>query len=93
MVRSVLATAVLAAVVLAGVAAIAYSQSASAPLIVTATVVSTCRVDVPRSADASTFATMPVAVTCARRGVAPRVQRPIAPRRSEVGDALLIINF
>jgi hypothetical protein len=84
---------VLAGVILAGVAAIAFSQSASAPLIVTATVVSTCRVDVPRSAEASTFATMPVAVTCARHGAAPRVQRPIAPRRSDVRDAVLIINF
>ena len=73
----------------------AHAQSASAPLIVTATVVATCKVDVPRSAEASTFATMPVAVTCARRGSAPRVQRPTAPRRSrgEVRDAVLIIDF
>ena len=84
---------VLAAAILAGAPALAHAQSASAPLIVTATVVSTCRVDVPRSAEASTFATMPVAVTCARRGTTPRVQRPIAPRRSEVRDAVLIIDF
>jgi hypothetical protein len=83
---------VLAAVILAGAPALAHAQSASAPLIVTATVVSTCSVDVPRSAEASTFATMPVALTCAR-GITPRVQRPIAPRRVEVRDALLIIDF
>jgi hypothetical protein len=50
-------------------------------------------VEIPGSAEASTFATMPVAVTCARRGTTPRVQRPIAPRRSEVRDAVLIIDF
>ena len=73
----------------------AHAQSASAPLIVTATVVASCKVDVPRSADASTFATMPIAVTCARRGSVPRVQRPTAPRRSrgEVRDAVLVIDF
>jgi len=84
---------VLAAAILAGAPALAHAQSSSAPLMVTATVVSTCRVDVPRSAKASTFATMPVAVTCARGGTAPREQRPIAPRRVEVRDALLIIDF
>jgi hypothetical protein len=50
-------------------------------------------VDVPRSAEASTFATLAVAVTCARRGTTPRVQRPIAPRRGEARDAVLIIDF
>jgi len=84
---------VLAAVMLAGAPALAHAQSASAPLIVTATVVSTCKVDVPRSAAASTFATMPVAVTCARRGAAARVQRPPVPRRGEVRDAVLTIDF
>jgi len=84
---------VLAAVILAGAPALALAQSASAPLVVTATVVSTCRVDVPRSAAASTFATMPVAVSCAKRGATPRVQRPLAPRRSEVRDAVLVIDF
>ena len=83
----------LAAVILAGASALAHAQSASAPLIVTATVVSTCSVDVPRSAEASTFATMPVVVTCARGGAAARIQRPIAPRRSDVRDAVLIIDF
>jgi len=36
---------------------------------------------------------MPITVTCARRGTTPRVQRPIALRRSEVRDAVLIIDF
>jgi hypothetical protein len=84
---------VLAAAILAGAPALPRAQSASAPLIVTATVVSTCKVEVPPSAEASTFATMPVAVTCAKRVTTPRVQRPTAPRRSEVRDAVLIIDF
>jgi hypothetical protein len=84
---------VLAAAILAGAPALVLAQSASAPLIVTATVVSTCRVDVPRSAEASSFAALPVAVTCAKRGTTPRVQRPVARRRSEVRDAVLIIDF
>jgi len=95
MIRTVLATAILAAG-----PALVQAQSASAPLMVTATVVSTCRVDVPRSAEASAFATMPVELTCARGGTTPRVQRPFAPRvtvgRTSPGpapDALLIINF
>jgi len=83
---------VLAAALLAGAPALAHGQSASAPLIVTATVVSTCKVDVPRSAEIASFAIMPVGVTCARRGVTPRVQRPIAPHRED-RDALLVIDF
>jgi len=81
--------------ILSGTPIVALAQSASAPLVVTATVVSTCRVDVPRSAEPANFATMPVAVACARRGATPRVQRPIAPppRRSEVRDAVLVIDF
>jgi hypothetical protein len=81
--------------ILSGTPIVALAQSASAPLVVTATVVSTCRVEVPRSAEPSSLATMPVALTCARRGATPRVQRPIAPppRRSEVRDAVLIIDF
>jgi hypothetical protein len=82
----------LAAAILSGVPVPALAQSAAAPLIVTATVVSTCRVDVPRTAEASTFATMPVAVTCAKGSATPRVERPIAPR-TEVRDAVLIIQF
>ena len=85
--------AALAAALLAGAPTLAHAQSASAPLIVTATVVSTCRVDVPRSAQASIFATMRVSVTCAKGAATPRVQRPIAPRRTEVRDAVLIIDF
>jgi hypothetical protein len=84
---------VLAAVILAGTPVLAQTQSTSAPLLVTATVVSTCNVDVPRSAQSSTFATTPVSVTCAKGSTAPRVERPLAPRRSEVRDAVLIINF
>jgi len=83
----------LVAAILAAAPALAQAQSASAPLIVTATVVSTCHVDVPRSAEPSIFATMPVSVTCAKGGATPRVQRPVAPRRSEVRDAVLIIDF
>ena len=84
---------VLVAAILAGVPALAYAQSASAPLMVTATVVSTCNVDVPGSAEASTFATVQVTVTCGKRDTTPRVQRPIAPPRTEVRDAVLIIDF
>jgi len=84
---------VLAAAIFAGVPLLAHAQSASAPLIVTATVVSTCNVDVPRSAEAAIFATIPVSVTCANGGTTPRVQRPIAPHRSEVRDAVLVIDF
>ncbi len=84
---------ILAAAILAGVPALAQAQSASAPLVVTATVVSSCHVDSPRQAEPSRFSTLPVAVTCARGRVAPRVQRPAEPRRSELRDAVLIINF
>ena len=69
------------------------AQEQSAPLFVTATVVSTCRVEVPPSAETSSFAIMPVTVTCAR-GTMPRVQRPVAPApHLEIRDALLIIDF
>jgi len=81
------------AALLAGVPAFAQAQSAAAPLVVTATVVSTCHVSSPRQAETSRFSTLPVAVTCARGRVAPRVQRPAEPRRSEVRDAILVINF
>jgi hypothetical protein len=82
----------LAAAILVAATALAHAQSTSAPLVVSATVVSTCNVDVPRSAEASAFGTFPVAVTCARGGSTPRVQRPVAPHR-EVRDAVLIIDF
>jgi hypothetical protein len=82
-----------AAAILAGVPAVALAQSASAPLVVTATVVSTCHVSSPREAEATSFSTLPVAVTCVRGRIAPRVQRPVAPRRSEVRDTVLVIDF
>jgi hypothetical protein len=68
------------------------AQSTSAPLMVTATVVSTCRVNVQRSAETSVFGTMPVLVTCAKGAATPHIQRPVAPR-SEAHDALLTIDF
>jgi hypothetical protein len=81
-----------AALVLAAWPAVAAAQSASAPLIVTATVVSSCRVDVPRRAVPGSLSTMPIGVKCARHGTAPRVQLP-APRRVETRDALVVIDF
>jgi hypothetical protein len=88
--RKISAAAIFAAA-LAGAPASAQDQSA--PLFITATVVSTCRVEVPRSADATSFAIMPITVTCAR-GTTHRVERPIAPApHVEVRDALLIIDF
>jgi hypothetical protein len=60
---------------------------------VTATVVSTCQVNAPRQVEPSRLSTLPVAVTCVRGRVAPRVQRPAAPRRGEARDAVLIIDF
>ncbi len=83
----------LAAAILAGVPVISQAQSTSAPLLVTATVVSTCHVNSPRQAEAASFSTLPVAVSCVRGRVTPRVQRPAAPRRSEIRDAVLVIDF
>ena len=88
MIRSFLAVAALAVVPV-----LAHAQSASAPLMVTATVISTCKVATPGAGDPARFATLPVSVTCARGGAAPRVQRPSAPRRSEMRDAVLVIDF
>jgi hypothetical protein len=85
--------AVLAIAILSGVAGLAQAQSASAPLVVTATVVSSCNVNSPRQVEPSHFSTLPVSVTCARGRVTPRVQRPAAPRRSELRDAVLVIDF
>jgi len=85
--------AVLAAAILAGAPVGAHAQSVSAPLIVTATVVSTCKIDVPQSADASIVATLAASVTCAKGGTTPRVERLIAPQRVEVRDTVLLINF
>jgi hypothetical protein len=78
---------------LAGTPVLAQAQSASAPLVVTATVVSTCHVSAPRESETSRVSTLPVAVTCARGRVAPRVQRPAAPPRSAVRDAVVVIDF
>ena len=85
---------ILAATLIAGAPAVVSAQSASAPLIVTATVVSSCRVNVPRAVEPGMFPVLPVALACARRGgAAARVQRPAVPRRSEVRDAVVIIDF
>jgi hypothetical protein len=84
---------ILAAALFAGAPLLAHAQSASAPLAVTATVVSTCRVDVPRAAEPSVLPALPVEVVCARRGAAARVQRPALPRRRDVRHALLVIDF
>jgi len=84
----------LAAALVAAAPAVVSAQSSSAPLIVTATVVSSCRVNVPRAVEPAMFSSLPVALACARRGgAAARVQRPNAPRRSEVRDAVVIIDF
>ena len=91
--RGMIRITLAAVVILAGAATLARAQSVSAPLIVSATVVSTCRVEVPRSAEGWTVASVPITVTCARRGATPRVERPTAQRRSEVRDAVLIIDF
>jgi hypothetical protein len=84
---------ILAAVMLAAAPAMAAAQSASAPLVVSATVVSSCKVDVPSAVERSRLPTLPVAVTCARGVAGARVQRPAVPRRSEVRDAVLTIDF
>ena len=84
----------LTAALVAAAPAVVSAQSASAPLVVTATVVSSCRVNVPRAIEPGMFPVLPVALACARRGgAAPRLQRPDAPRRSEVRDAVVIIDF
>jgi hypothetical protein len=84
---------IVVATLLAGIPALVQAQSASAPLIVTATVVSTCRVDVPRSSERSALSTFPVGLTCSRGSSGARLVRPSAQPRSEVHDAVLIINF
>jgi hypothetical protein len=73
------------------VLALAQTQSATAPLIVTATVVSSCRVNVQDSASPAGLSTLPVAVVCSRGGAQPRVQRPMPHR--EIRDAVLVIDF
>ena len=59
--KRVMVRTVLTAAILAGASALAQAQSASAPLVVTATVVSFCIVDVPTASEAFAFATLPVA--------------------------------
>ena len=74
--------------------ACAVAQSASAPLIVTATVVSSCRVNVPRAVEPGD-----VLDAAGGRDLRPSRRRrpacaaPAAPRRSEVRDAVLVIDF
>jgi hypothetical protein len=85
-----------AAAVLLGTSTMALAQTPSAPLVVSATVVSSCKVSVPRQVDRSGLSTMPVDIACARRdgrrADVARVQRPPALHRS-VDHALVVINF
>ena len=90
--RSRMVRTLLTSALLIGTATLAYGQSATAPLLVTATVVSTCRVNVPRQVQRAALSTMPVDIECARGGVDARVRRPLLPLRS-VDHALLVINF
>jgi hypothetical protein len=70
----------MAAVILAVMPAMASAQSASAPLLVTAEVVRSCRVDVPSAAPPNQLSTLPVALTCAKSAsAAARVERPPVP--------------
>ena len=82
-----------AAAILAAAPALAQAQSASAPLVVTATVVSSCKVNVPSASSPSALPTIPVAVACGRGVVPPRVQRPEPARRIDAGAAVVVINF
>ena len=61
-----LVTTLLAAAILAGTSMPAEAQSASAPLVVSATVVSSCKVKFPRQVTRSALTTMPVDVECTR---------------------------
>jgi hypothetical protein len=80
----------LVAALLAGAPVLAYAQSSSAPLVVSATVVSSCRVYAPSPAEGSMLAAMPVAVMCSRRATMPRIERP---QRIDARDAVVTINF
>jgi hypothetical protein len=91
MFRTLLAVAILAAVT-----AFAVAQSASAPLMVTAEVVRSCKVDVPLVASPNQLSTLPVTVTCARSdSPTARVERPVmpSPRRIESRGAVVVIQF
>jgi hypothetical protein len=85
--------AMLGAAILSSATALAIAQSATAPLMVTANVVSTCRVGVQRTADLSALSVLPVSVTCTRGLFAPRVQQPAVPPRIDLRDAVVVINF
>ena len=82
----------LAAAILVGTSTLALAQSVAAPLIVSATVVSSCKVRVPRQVERSALSIMPIDVECTRGSVDARVRRP-PPSQSHVGDALVVINF
>jgi hypothetical protein len=84
--------ALLAAAILVVTATAANAQQ-SAPLLVTATVVSTCSVKVPRQAKRSELHTTSIDIACARSNRAdPHVRRP-APTQSHNDHALVVINF
>lgn len=93
--------ALLAAAILMGTSTMAQAQvmqglqSASAPLVVTATVVSSCKVSVPRQVQRSAMPTTPVDVACTRSSRADaRVAPPAAAQsQTSVGDGLVVINF
>jgi hypothetical protein len=85
----------LVSVILVGAATLAQAQTAAAPLVVTATVVSSCKTNVPRQVKRSALSTMTVDIACARGsrgGVDARVRRPLSSP-SSVGHALVLINF
>jgi hypothetical protein len=87
--------AIVAAAMVVGMSVPSHAQETSAPLFVSATVVSTCMVVTPRLVEASHFSTMTVEITCARRGSlgrTPRIERPRAPKQNVEG-AVLVINF
>jgi hypothetical protein len=88
-------TTLLAAVVLLALPIPAVAQSsASAPLLVTATVISSCRVNVPRTVSREAAASVAVAIRCARGAITPHVQNPApSPRVAQNTAALVVINF
>ena len=85
----------MSAAIFLGAATAAQAQAASAPLVVTATVVSSCNVKVQGHVERSALSKMPVGIECVRRigrqDDAPRIQRPAPHRAAE--PALLVINF
>jgi hypothetical protein len=79
--------------IFAAAPAVTHAQTAAAPLLVTATVMPSCRVDVPQSAEFANLATMPVTMACAKAMLTPRVERPIASQASAAQDAVVTVNF